>query len=90
MEFFILWCILAVACGVVASSKDRSFFGWFVLGFLFSLIALIVVACLPSRRRGVAPPSPETHVKCPDCAEFVLREARVCKHCTCKLAPQTA
>lgn len=33
-------------------------------------------------------PTPDTHVKCPDCAELVRREARVCKHCGCKLVPQ--
>ena len=88
MEVFLIWTIVAVACGAVAASKDRTFFGWFILGFLFSFIALIVVACLPSRRRGVAPPSPNSHVKCLDCAELVLREARVCKHCNCRLVPQ--
>ena len=29
-----------------------------------------------------------THVKCPDCAELVRREAKVCKHCGCRLVPQ--
>ena len=39
---------------------------------------------------GVAPgPTPETHSRCPDCKELVLKEARVCKHCGCKLVPQT-
>ena len=33
-------------------------------------------------------PHPDTHVKCPDCKEFVLKEATVCKHCGCKLIPQ--
>lgn len=32
--------------------------------------------------------SPDTHVKCPDCAELVKREARKCKHCGCALIPQ--
>ena len=32
-------------------------------------------------------PTPETHVKCPDCRELVLKDARVCKHCHCKLIP---
>ena len=32
-------------------------------------------------------PSPETHVKCPDCRELVLKDARKCKHCGCALAP---
>lgn len=32
--------------------------------------------------------TPETHVKCPDCRELVLRDARKCKHCGCTLIPQ--
>ena len=28
--------------------------------------------------------SEATHKKCPDCAELVLIDARVCKHCGCK------
>lgn len=32
--------------------------------------------------------TPATHVLCPDCAEPIRREARVCKHCGCKLQPQ--
>ena len=31
---------------------------------------------------------PYTHVKCPDCRELVLRDARKCKHCGCGLIPQ--
>ena len=33
-------------------------------------------------------PNPDTHVKCPDCRELVLKDARKCKHCGCALAPQ--
>ena len=33
-------------------------------------------------------PTPGTHVACPDCRELVLKNARVCKHCGCKLIPQ--
>ena len=32
--------------------------------------------------------SPSTHVKCPDCRELVLMDARKCKHCGCALIPQ--
>lgn len=32
--------------------------------------------------------SPDTHVKCPDCRELVLKEARKCKHCGTGLVPQ--
>lgn len=37
---------------------------------------------------GKSPPTPETHVICPDCKEFVRNTARVCSHCGSKLAPQ--
>ena len=32
-------------------------------------------------------PTPATHVRCPDCRELVLKDARVCKHCRCQLVP---
>lgn len=32
--------------------------------------------------------TPDTHVKCPDCREFVLKDARKCKHCGSGLIPQ--
>lgn len=32
-------------------------------------------------------PTPRTHVRCPDCAELIMRQARICKHCGCKLKP---
>ncbi|TCA21432.1 hypothetical protein [Rhizobium leguminosarum] len=38
--------VFAGACAVVASNKNRDVFGWFVLGFVFNLIALIVIAAL--------------------------------------------
>lgn len=34
------------ACAIVASNKNRDAFGWFVLGFFFSLVALVVIAAL--------------------------------------------
>lgn len=38
--------IFGGACAIVASNKSRDVLGWFVLGFIFNLIALIVVAAL--------------------------------------------
>ncbi|WSH64907.1 hypothetical protein U8Q05_25810 [Rhizobium ruizarguesonis] len=38
--------IFGGACAIVASNKGRDVLGWFVLGFLFNLIALIVIAAL--------------------------------------------
>ncbi len=42
--------ICAVACYKVAETKSRSRGWWGLWGFLFSVIALIIVALLPAKR----------------------------------------
>lgn len=42
--FLILW---AVCCGILANNKNRNVVGWSILGLLFGVFALIVIACLP-------------------------------------------
>ncbi|NVP58065.1 zinc ribbon domain-containing protein [Mycoplana rhizolycopersici] len=87
MIFLIIWILFGVAAGVVASSKGRSGFGWFLLGCIFGVFALIIVACLSSLKRErvvAATPTPQLAqpIKaCPECAETVLLAANVCKHC---------
>lgn len=93
MEIILFWFLVSVAIAIWASNKGRSGFGWFVLAVIISPILagifLAVSADLskPAGTPAPALPSPRTHVQCPDCAELVLKEARVCKHCGCKLIP---
>lgn len=76
MGHFVFLCLHLVAL---------LFLGW---GLLITLPAhLIYIAVLGNRPRADTP-TPDTHVTCPACAELVKREARVCKHCGCKLVPQ--
>lgn len=43
------------ACAILAANKNRDLLGWFVLGFLFSIIALIVIAALsPAEKQSQA------------------------------------
>lgn len=89
MEFALFWFTFAVILGIAAAGRGRSGVGWFLLAMIISpLLALILLVLLPNLKMGTAAPTPDTHIKCPDCAELVLREARVCKHCGCKLVPQ--
>lgn len=93
MELVMIWFVGAIVIGVGASSRGRSGFGWFLLSLLISpLLSLILLAVTPNLAEKAAAealrPNFDTHVKCPDCAELVLKEAKVCKHCGCKLVPQ--
>jgi len=49
---------------------------------------LCLFGLLYKKKVSKTEPNPDTHVKCPDCRELVLKEASVCKHCGCKLIPQ--
>jgi hypothetical protein len=46
----ILTTAIAIACGAIAGRKDHGRVVWFVLSRLFSLITLLIVMLLPSRR----------------------------------------
>jgi hypothetical protein len=68
-----------------AITAANLFFGWTIIGWL-----LCLVWSYSGNRRIVeaGAPSPETHVRCPECRELVIHDARKCKHCGCALIPQ--
>lgn len=47
---FVLWILVMVWIYNIAKRKGRHAVGWVILGFFFWLIALILVALLPSKR----------------------------------------
>lgn len=53
---------------------------------LFVTVPLHIILVSSERRKGV--PTPETHVRCPDCRELVRKDARKCMHCGTGLIPQ--
>lgn len=88
LTIIFFWLMFALVVGMIASSRGRSGFGWFILACLVSpLLAGIFLLVSSNLATKAERPDPSTHVKCPDCAEFVLAEAKVCKHCGCKLIP---
>ncbi|KAA0110555.1 deoxyribodipyrimidine photolyase [Mycolicibacterium sp. P1-5] len=42
--------IAAVICAVIAGIKGRNPFGWGILGLFFSIITLIVIIVIPSKK----------------------------------------
>lgn len=88
LTIIFFWLMFALVVGMIASSRGRSGFGWFLLACLVSpLLAGIFLLVSSNLATKAERPDPSTHVKCPDCAELVLAEAKVCKHCSCKLVP---
>ena len=48
--YFVICVLIMVWIYNIARRKGRHAFGWLILGFFFSLITLIIVALLPSKR----------------------------------------
>lgn len=91
MEIALFWIAFSVVIGIAAGARGRSSGGWCVLALIISpVLALVLLVLLPKLKGEGAAPTPKTHVKCPDCAELVLMDARVCKHCGCRLTPQAS
>ncbi|MBJ7339574.1 deoxyribodipyrimidine photolyase [Mycolicibacterium sp.] len=42
--------IAAIVCAVIAATKGRSALGWGILGLFFSILTLIVVVVIPSKK----------------------------------------
>jgi len=92
MEVFFAWIVFSVLAGIIGHAKGRSGFGFFLVSLLLSpLVGLIAVIAMPA----LGAPRPvsgldrnDDRVKCPHCAELILREAKVCKHCGRDVEPQ--
>lgn len=88
MPIIPVWIFFGFVTSIVAWSRGRSFIDWLFYGTFFGVFALIRVVALPSLKAQPGEPTPETHLRCPDCQELVFKTARVCKHCGCRLVPQ--
>jgi Na+/melibiose symporter-like transporter len=42
--------IAAIVCGVIAATKGRNPLGWGILGLFFSILTLIVIIVMPSKK----------------------------------------
>ena len=78
----IVFGLLGLAVALIARSKGRDTFWWWIYGFGLWIIALPHallmkpdVAGIEERRMA------EGQRKCPFCAEMVKLDAKVCRHC---------
>jgi ribosomal protein S27E len=66
------------------------YFCYFIPGVIYSVWRRggNAKTCPNCKSNAVVSASSGSHVKCPECAELVQREARKCRHCGCALVPQ--
>ncbi len=81
-----LWLILAVVVNSYAKTKGRDDGTWFLISLVLSpLIAFIILAVLPPAVSETGDAS--LYRKCPQCAEVVRTEAKICRYCRSDLPP---
>lgn len=84
------WLALSVLCGVLASKNNRSGFGYFILALIISPLLCGLLLLIIGKRADETPPAIEDQrIKCPECAELILKEAKKCKHCGSVLTPES-
>lgn len=87
MEIFLGWIIFAVILGIAASNRGRSGFGWFLIGALLSpligfILLFVIPNLIPEQQKALkAEQAAANSKKCPQCAETVKKEAKICRFC---------
>jgi hypothetical protein len=82
VEIIFIAMLLGLIPGMIASGKGRNGFGWWLFGTLLFVIALpasLLVSVAPSAFRQKK--LDEGRVPCHQCAEYVMKAAKVCPFC---------
>jgi hypothetical protein len=83
MLYLTIWILFATFSAVIASSKNRSGVGWFIIGFLFGPFGLIVAALPKIETHSKVEPKKNT-TPCKKCNEDIIHNSKVCRFCSTK------
>ena len=80
--FLVIVGLLAIIPAKIAESKGRDFFPWYIYGFFLWIIALVHALIIGPSGTAIDNAAIQAgNQKCPHCAEWIKREAKVCRFC---------
>jgi hypothetical protein len=92
LVLFATWVGLACGVGAIAVQRGKDRGTWTMIAlFISPLIAILFLMASPTSASGpTTQPGESQRVKCSECAELILPEAKVCRFCGAKREPQVA